>query len=204
MGVKLAEIEEEHDLKLQISNQTKHMKLGATLKKHINADIILIEIAYPGTQRLVFDNVQVDLECPQEDNQPIVWHNVTIKSYKEGYVLQVHSDGVRTNRRGAFRVSVAHMGSFHMNGHAPEQIMVKDISLTGFSISDRKKELNLSLGDQGTISFEDWGYEIRVTGRLLRIEEREDMTVYGFQICSQCNDLSSYITVKQRRNLKHT
>lgn len=204
MGVKLAEMEEGCDLVLRIRNQDRHMDLGATLIKQLNADIILIEIDFEGTQRLVFDNVQVDLECPQEDDQPIVWRNVKVVSYKEAYALQVHSDGVRNNRRGAFRVSVAQMGSFRLEGGSSQPIMIKDISLTGFAISDRKKDLKLSPGDQGTISFEDWGYQIRVAGRMVRVEEREDMIVYGFQICSQCNELASYINVRQRRNLKQS
>ena len=202
MGVKLAEIEEGSALVLRIRNQENQMELGASLKKQMDSNIILLDIDFSGPQRLVFDNVQVDLECPQEDDQPIVWRNVKIVNYKSEYVLQAHSDGVRNNRRGAFRVSVAQMASFHMDGRAPQKVMVKDISLTGFAVSDRQRELNLVQGDKATIDFEDWGYQIDVAGRMVRVEEREDMIVYGFQICSQCNDLSSYINIRQRRNLK--
>lgn len=204
MGVKLAEIEDGSHLVLKIRTLDNQMELGATLKKHLEDNIILIDLEYSGTQRLVFDHVLIDMEYPQEDDLPIIWRNVKIVSYKSEYVLQVRSEGVRNNRRGAFRVSVAQMAWFRMEGRALQKVLVKDISITGFSISDRSKELNLSIGDKVNISFEDWGYQIRLDGRMVRIEEREDMTIYGFEICSQCNDLASYISVRQRRNLKQT
>lgn len=204
MGVKLAEIEDGSHLVLKIRTLDNQMELGATLKKHLEDNIILIDLEYSGTQRLVFDHVLIDMEYPQVDDLPIIWRNVKIVSYKSEYVLQVRSEGVRNNRRGAFRVSVAQMAWFRMEGRALQKVLVKDISITGFSISDRSKELNLSIGDKVNISFEDWGYQIRLDGRMVRIEEREDMTIYGFEICSQCNDLASYISVRQRRNLKQT
>lgn len=204
LGVKLAEIEDGSHLVLKIRTLDNQMELGATLKKHLEDNIILIDLEYSGTQRLVFDHVLIDMEYPQEDDLPIIWRNVKIVSYKSEYVLQVRSEGVRNNRRGAFRVSVAQMAWFRMEGRALQKVLVKDISITGFSISDRSKELNLSIGDKVNISFEDWGYQIRLDGRMVRIEEREDMTIYGFEICSQCNDLASYISVRQRRNLKQT
>lgn len=200
-GVKLGEFEEGTQLILRIYAQDNHMDLGAVINRILDSNTILIDLEFSGTQRLVFDNVQVDVECPQENDLPLIWHNAKVISYQSYYVVQVHTEGVRKNRRGAFRVSVAQMAKFRMDGRAQQQVMVKDISITGFSISDRKKELGLSLGDKGSISFEDWGYQIDLTGRMVRIEEREDMTIYGFQICSQCNELASYINVRQRRNM---
>lgn len=204
MGVKLQEIDEGSHLILQIRTLDNQMELGATLKRHIKDNIIAIDLDYSGPQRLVFDRVLIDMECPQEDDLPLIWRNVKIVSYKSEYLLQVSSDGVRNNRRAAFRVSVAQTAMVRIPGRAPQKILLKDISITGFSISDRSKDLNLSMGDQINVSFQDWGFDIRLDGRVVRVEEREDMIVYGFQICSQCNDLSSYISIRQRRNLKRT
>lgn len=39
-------------------------------------------------------------------------------------------------------------------------------------------------------------------GRVVRIEEREDMIIYGMAICNMCKDLSAYVNNKQRRNRK--
>ena len=77
--------------------------------------------------------------------------------------------------------------------------MVRDLSLTGFSISDRKKELALDIGSELSVSFEDLGHVLNLTGRVVRIEEQEDVNIYGFEICNLCKDLSSYLSVKQRQ-----
>ena len=89
-----------------------------------------------------------------------------------------------------------------MQGREPQYVMVKDISVSGFSISDRQRELKLRKGDQLTISFEDQGFRLELAGRVVRIEEREDMIVYGMTITNICNDLSSYINFKQRPTRK--
>ena len=81
-----------------------------------------------------------------------------------------------------------------------QTIIVRDISLSGYSITDRKKELTLSPGDVVQVAFEDIGHTIDLVGKIVRIEEREDMTIYGMVLTNMCKDLSSYISVKQRRN----
>lgn len=47
--------------------------------------------------------------------------------------------------------------------------------------------------------FEDIGHILDLAGRVVRVEEREDMTIYGLEICNLCKDLSSYVNIKQRR-----
>lgn len=202
LGVKLEELEDGSRLTLHIITQNNHMDLGATIKKHLDANIVLIDLEYSGPKRLVFDKVLVNVEYFRENDLPVVWHNATVINYKDEYVLRVHSEGVRNNRRGAYRVAVAQMASCHIEGQGTKQVMIKDISISGFAITDRKKELGFSIGDKVTISFEDWGHKIRLAGRMVRVEPREDMIIYGFQICSQCNDLQSYINSRQRRNKK--
>ena len=87
-----------------------------------------------------------------------------------------------------------------MSGNGAKHVLVKDISLSGFAIADRKKELELSKGTLLSIYFEDAGCVIDLTGKLVRIEEREDMIIYGFQTINLCHDLSNYLNIKQRRN----
>ncbi|MBQ2803917.1 MAG: PilZ domain-containing protein [Lachnospiraceae bacterium] len=202
MGIKLAEIEEEERIILHISNKENSMDLDAILKKHVKDNIALIQLEHPTTKRLIFDNVQVDMEYYPEDGVPILWHNAKIVNYKTDYVLQVASDGVRHNRRGCFRVAVAKAARLRMMGRGTTHVMIKDISITGFSISDRKMDLGFNTGDRVPITLEDLGFKLELEGRVVRIEEREDMIIYGLEICNLCKDLSSYVSVKQRRNSK--
>ena len=77
--------------------------------------------------------------------------------------------------------------------------MIRDLSLTGFSIADRKKELSLGIGSELSVSFEDLGHVLNLVGRVVRIEEQEEVNIFGFEICNLCKDLSSYLSVKQRQ-----
>lgn len=202
MGNKFADIEEEQRLILHIRSNDKQMEMVAILKKHLKDNLAVIDLLYSGPKPLNFDNVDIDMEyCPEQD-VPFIWHNVKIVFYKNAYVLQVFSDGIRNNRRNSFRISVAKKVWCKIIGGVSQHAIVKDISLSGFSITDQKKELNMTIGSQLSFSFEDWGYQIDLEGRVVRIEEREDMTIYGMVICNVCNDLSPYINMKQRRNRK--
>lgn len=199
MGIKLSELEEGSAVTLRIRTNDNTMQLGAVIKKHVRANLALITLSYATSQRLNFSNVMVDMEYCQENDVPIMWHDVKIMSYQSEYVLQVTGDGVKHNRRSYFRLGLSIPARLRMNRTAPNQITVKDISLSGFAISDRKKELHLAIGEELSVHFQDLGHELNLAGRVVRIEEREDMTVYGLTICNICKDLSSYISTKQRQ-----
>lgn len=202
VSIKFTEIEEHEPIRLHIHKGDNHFALGAMVKKHLNEQFTLIGLDYSGTQTLVFDNVDVDVEYFQTEDVPLMWRKVRVISQKNAYVLQVLGDPIRHNRRDSFRLSVAKLAWLKLAGEKPQQIMVKDVSLSGFAITDQKKELHLSVGDQLSISFEDWGYQLDLDGRIVRIEEREDMTIYGLTIRNLCKDLSAYINNKQRRAKK--
>lgn len=112
--------------------------------------------------------------------------------------MQASMEGVRNNRRSSYRISVGKKAWFSMAGRESQYVMIKDISITGFSISDRNKELKLMKGNTLSVSFEDLGYRLDLVGRVVRIENRDDMIVYGMTIINICNDLSTYINIKQR------
>ena len=195
MGHLLSEITEGDRFVLHISNEGNSLDLYGVIKKHLKENIALITILH--NQRLSFENVHVDVEAMGEESIPIMWRNVKIVNYKGDYILQAPTDGAKHNRRGCFRVAVAMVAQMRMGGNGAKHVMVRDISLSGFAIADRKKELELSKGTVLSIFFEDLGCS---TGKLVRIEEREDMTIYGFQNINLCRDLSNYLNIKQRRN----
>lgn len=201
MGYKFSDVEEGTYAVLHISNKENSMDMGATIKKIASDSIALVSLDYSGSQRLNFDNVTIDMEISIGEGIPYIWRGVKISYYQNSYVMQVFGDGMRHNRRGCFRVSVGVTARMNALGKGGGQsIVVKDVSLSGFSITDRKKELNLSAGDTVHVVFEDIGHKLDLQGRIVRIEEREDMTIYGMYLTNLCKDLSSYVNVKQRRN----
>ena len=199
MGIKLSDLEEGSRIMLNLRYQDNVMQLDAFIKKHLKPNIALITIDYPTNKRLVFDNVQVDMECCHESDIPFIWHGVKIVNYQSQYLMQVTSEGIKHNRRGFFRVGISIPARIRINKKGIHQIMIKDLSLSGFAIADRKKEINMVIGDELSLHFEDMGHVLDLAGRVVRIEEREDMTVYGLVIRNVCKDLSSYLSVKQRR-----
>lgn len=85
-----------------------------------------------------------------------------------------------------------------MEDRDSQYVLVKDISISGFGITDKKRELNLKEGDQLNIMFEDMNFRLDLDGRVTRIEERDDAITYGMVITNLCPSLSGYINMKQR------
>ena len=139
-----------------------------------------------------------ELEFYPDGNVPIKWYNIQIISIDEGYMVQSSKDGTRLNRRSSFRVGVSSPARIkNPSPDMPREVMVRDISLTGFSVSDRKGELSLSSGDILSVYWEDFGHILDLTGRVVRTEEQEGVKIYGLEICNVCKDLSSYISKRK-------
>ena len=202
MSYKFQEIPVNSSIVLNIHVGEKHMELGAVIEKHLAQNLTLVTLDYASNRRLNFENVSVDVQHQASDGVPILWHSVRVLFYKNQYLLQVNTPGARSNRRNSFRVSVGVMCWLNRVGKQPLQTIIKDVSMTGFAITDRKQELHLVSGDRATITFEDITFKIHLEGKVVRIEKHDDYIVYGFTIQNICNDLSTYISTKQRRNRK--
>ncbi len=198
MGLKLSDVEVGSKITLLISNESNSMNIDAIIKKNIKDDISIIALCLEMGRPLNFNNVKIEVEYAADEGPPFLWRTAQVIYYKSEYVLQVKNDGIRHNRRESFRVGVAVVGRMRHFGKGELPVMVRDISISGFSIADRKKELNLKVGDEVKLYFEDLGHVLDLAGRVVRTEEREDMIIYGFEIGNLCKDLSSYISVKQR------
>lgn len=198
MGIRLSELEAESRITLLVSNADNQMRLEGYIKKVVNDSVAIIGIDFESPRRLVFDNVKVQMECSLDEGVPYLWKQARIVNYKNEYVLQVACEGARHNRRSNFRVSVSNIGTLKMVGRGSMKVMIKDVSVSGFGLADRGKELGLNIGDHGNLIYEENGYSLNLTGILVRKEEREDMDIYGFEITNLCRDLSPYISFKQR------
>ena len=199
MNYKFQDIEENSPIVLNIHFGEKQMELGAVIQKHLAQNFTLITLDYRGEKRLNFDNVKLDVQHQANDGIPVLWHGAKILFYKNSYLLQINTPGVKSNRRNSFRVSIATLGWLNVSGKQAVQALIKDISMTGFAITDRKKELNLVSGDRASLTFEDLTYKIHLEGKVVRIEKHDDYIIYGFAILNICNDLTAYLNLKQRR-----
>lgn len=196
--IKLSEIKEGAVIGILIHNDKKRMRMGARIKKHVKDNVALITLDYGAGKKLIFDNVEISMEYTPLGDVPLIWNNCKILNYQSEYVLVATTDATRNNRRNAFRVGVSKLARV-MSSNGPSQVMVRDMSTSGFSITDRTGNLPLKMGDEMTIYLDDMGHELNLRGKLVRIDKKEDCTIYGFVICNMCRDLSSYVSYKQRR-----
>ncbi len=203
MGLKLSDLEERDSLTIIASSDMGELKMQAFVKKVLKDDVAVIEIIFQDGRTLNFDNVQLNIEHAPKDGVPFIWRAARIVNVKGQYVLQVGGEGVRHNRRSCFRVSVGVYARMAMIGRQGTDVMIRDVSLSGFSIADRDKSLNLELGDELTVVFSDLGYNLKLAGRVVRLEEMEHMIIYGMETRNLCKDLSTYISVKQQRNRRN-
>ena len=186
-------------LVLHISNASNSMEMGASLVRHLKDYIALIELDHSTGRTLTFENVNINVIYTNKEGIPYIWLNSTIVTYQGKYLLQVKPEGGRRyNRRSSFRVGVSHGAKIRISGHGEMDAVVRDVSLSGFSITDRRKEFNLSNGSHALIRFEDLGQQLELEGNVIRIEETDDYIIYGFVITKSCRDLSTYVMLKQR------
>ena len=200
MKQEFSEIEVGSRILLNLSSGNKSMEMGATIARHLKDNIALIALDNSSGQVLKFDNVTINVIYTNAEGIPYIWMNSTVVYYQGQYLLQVKADGGRRhNRRSSFRVGVSHYAKLLITGHGEVEVVVRDVSLTGFSITDRKKELGLQQGAHVLLRYEDIGHELELEGNVVRIEETEEYIIYGFVITKSCRDLSSYVNLKQRQ-----
>ncbi len=200
MKQEFTEIEVGSRILLSLNSGNKSLEMGATITRHLKDNIALITLDNSSGQVLKFDNVTTNIIYTNAEGIPYIWMNCTIVYYQGQYLLQVKADGGRRhNRRNSFRVGVSHYARLRISGHGEVEVVVRDVSLTGFSITDRKKELGLTQGTHALLRYEDIGHELELEGNVVRIEETEEYIIYGFVITKSSRDLSSYVNLKQRQ-----
>ena len=200
MKVEFPSLEPGSRLNLNISNGLNSLEMGSTLVKHVKDHIALISLDHT-EHVLKFDNVTINAIYTNPEGIPYIWLNVKIVFYQGQYLIQVDPNGGRRhNRRCSFRVGVSQSVRMHVDSLGAVDAMIRDISLSGFSVTDRKNEWHLPKGAHGSIKFEDLGHELELEGYVVRIDDQETHCVYGFVITRASKDLSSYVNIKQRRS----
>lgn len=196
MKYSFSDIKDGSSIIIMIHNGSVHSKLQGNIINLIRNDIAIISLETPTSHILKFDHMELEFIYIAEDGIPYIWKKAKIVYFKNNYVLQIKGDGTKYNRRMTYRVTISQSAQLRKSDDSICEALVRDISLTGFSIMDKQKELHLSLEDGVTIFFEDLDHTIDLYGSVIRTEETQDCTIYGFTIRRSCRDLPSYITTK--------
>lgn len=203
MKKKFSEIEPGSRLILHLTNGEKTIELNACLARHLKENIAVITLPISKGQILKFDNMSICVIYTNPKGIPYSWSHAAIVYYHGRYLLKVNtSSGSFHNRRSSFRVRVFEQATLYITGKWDMEVTVRDISLTGFSILDKEKELPLEHGSHAILKYEDIGHVLNLEGKVVRIEETEEQIIYGFVITKSCKDLSSYVNKKQGYDIK--
>lgn len=196
MKYSFSDIKDGSSIIIMMHTGSVHSKLQGNIINLIREDIATISLDTPTSHILKFDHMELEVIYVSEDGIPYIWKKVKIVYFKNNYVLQVKGDGTKYNRRVTYRVNISQTAELRKADDSLFHVMVKDVSLTGFSIMDKNNEVQLSMEDGVTIYFEDIDHIIDLYGSVTRIEKRDDSVIYGFTIRRSCRDLPSYITTK--------
>lgn len=196
MKVNFSEIRDGSPIILLLHNGSVHMKMHGNIINLIREDIATISLDTSVSQILKFDHMDIEVIYISDDGYPYVWKKSKIVYFKNNYVLQIKGEGARYNRRLTYRVNISRSALLRTADDREYKVTVKDVSLNGFSVADKKNELGLSLEDGASIYFEDISHVIDLYGTVMRMEQRDDYIIYGFMIRRSCRDLPSYITTK--------
>lgn len=118
--------------------------------------------------------------------------------------IACNQEGKRVNRRDTFRVFVGEQGILEIAGTSQRlNVTVRDLSLTGFSFvtdvndwEDGASVVWLSFPGR-------YGEKLRMQGSVVRKKEGEQgRLIVGCRILKCANDLETYVSFKQRENLK--
>ena len=191
------DIKPKTQLMLHIYKESKQLNIQVQLDRHLDDTTAVITLNYQGSQVLNFTGVTIDLEYGLQQAAPYMWKNVRVIFHRGYYILKVFAtDGIKTNRRDSFRVSIG------VNGRTNHQDLttatVRDISHSGFALASRKSVDTLQKGDTIVVTFDDITFHIRLEGVLVRVEERDGIFVYGFKSTVFSPHLPQYLALKQR------
>lgn len=156
------------------------------------------------------DGVSFELSAVKEGEVPFFWKNVSVtKGSNEGqlyHVIHAETDGVKVNRRNAFRVFIGIDGNaMRVSNKTSEAITVKDISSTGIAVITRDKEKpHFEVGEQLRVSYrdEDFYMEIDVDCRVVRIFTTDVGYVYGCQFSRLYPRVEHYVATRQLKKKK--
>ncbi len=197
MGIKLKELQVGSPIVITVSAKEKSLKIDGVVNKIVKDNAAVISLNLGTKQKLNFDNVNIDVEYYVAESAPVKWKNAKIIYYQGSYILQVPGEGSMVNRRGCFRVGVSKTAQMKMKGDGFKDVLIKDVSFSGFAIADTSKSLNLQKGAELSVYLDDMGYILNLSGQVVRVQEEENVTIYGLEITNLCKDLSPYISRKQ-------
>lgn len=152
--------------------------------------------------------ITLDVSAVKGGEYPYFWRNVKIerKEYNGKYyhLIKAEGEGVKFNRRKAFRVFVGEAGEMtrfpELNSKA---VRVKDISATGIAfLGDKGTKPLCNRGDMVSVRYYDsvLRTKIDVSARVVRVIETEVGLLYAASFSKLYPMVERYVAQKQLKN----
>lgn len=149
--------------------------------------------------------ITLDVSAVQDGEYPYFWRNVHIERKdhdgKPYHFIKADGEGVKFNRRKAFRVFVGDHGTLNkvpdLNAKA---VRVKDISATGIAVLGDKDMCKR--GDMIIVRYSDSDLktQVDVSARVVRMLDTEAGTLYGASFTKLYPLVEKYVAQKQLKN----
>ncbi|MBQ8189439.1 MAG: PilZ domain-containing protein [Lachnospiraceae bacterium] len=208
--MKLGELEVGTEIDIEVKIGGKEWLFHDTILQFIKGVALMEPLSYEGKIiNIAGDDVGVSVYVNDDEDIPMQFRGCVVKNLrlkdKTYLAIACNNEGKRVNRRNAFRIFVGEDGYIEPIGSEIKRlnVVVRDLSLTGFSfvtdVHDWDENIRiLWLNFDGR-----YGEKMRLQGSVVRTAEGErERLIVGCQIVKCANDLETYVSFKQRENLK--
>lgn len=208
--MKLGELEIGTEISIELKAGQNCRTFRQTVEQIVKGVVITSPLIYEG-RMLDFSagDISITVFAKAGGEVPLQFRGCTAKlvqgKEKRFCAIACSNEGKRVNRRSNFRIFIGERGVAELSGKSGTklEVTVKDLSLMGVSfVADKAKwEKDVSYV---WVEFPGrYGDRIRIQGSVVHVTEVENnLLIVGCRILKCANDLSTYITHKQRESLK--
>lgn len=208
--MKLGELEIGTEISIELKAGQNCRTFRQTVEQIVKGVVITCPLIYEG-RMLDFSagDISITVFAKAGGEVPLQFRGCTAKlvqgKEKRFCAIACSNEGKRVNRRSNFRIFIGERGVAELSGKSGTklEVTVKDLSLMGVSfVADKAKwEKDVSYV---WVEFPGrYGDRIRIQGSVVHVTEVENnLLIVGCRILKCANDLSTYITHKQRESLK--
>lgn len=208
--MKLYEIEEGEPIQVIASMGDNKVEYMTTVDYRKGGVLFVEPIRYEG-KILDFSSDKVNLTVMYvvDGEKPMIWEKCVVRyiqtETQKLYAIICKRDGVRWNRRYAFREYMGIGGSLlSENSRKRWDVIVKDISTEGVAFVINSGDVSMEDIGSFHLEFEDREnhLSIQLDGRVVREETvEEDKKVFGAALKRANIDIGRYILQKQRKDI---
>lgn len=208
--MKLGELEIGTEISIELKAGQKSWTFRQTVEQILKGVVITSPLIYEGRMlNLSAGDISITVFAQAGGEVPLQFRGCTAKLVqgkgKKFCAIACSNEGKRVNRRSNFRIFIGERGVVELSGKSGTklEVTVKDLSIMGVSfVADKAKwEKDVSYV---WVEFPGrYGDRIRIQGSVVHVTEVENnLLIVGCRILKCANDLSTYITHKQRESLK--